>query len=477
MAEKKSDPEARVRQIRRKTRRRYSAEEKIRIVLEGLKGEESIAELCRREGISPNLYYNWSKEFLEAGKRRLMGDTKREATSGEVTELRRENGQLKHLVADLSLRNQLLKKAWPGWGRIPRTWGSGEGDGGGEAGDDPPGGGLNAVPAVPTLAELGVAPFARSAGTRRTWTAARRGWSRSRRAPAVLEPDPGGGAGEGGGEALAQPELSPRELAWRITDRDGFFISESSVYRILKSYDLVTSPAYVLISAKDRFDQPTRRVHELWQTDFTYFKVVGWGWYYLLTVLDDYSRYILAWKLFTGMSSEDVTEVLDVALERTGVHRVEVRHRPRLLTDNGPCFISKELAEYLQSHGMTHTRGKPYHPMTQGKIERYHRTMKNVVKLQNYYLPWELEAELERFVRYYNHERVHESLNNLTPADVYHGRGRDIETAREKLKGQTLRRRRRINQGLPVTPEERILPALYRTEVSLNPEPELSHLG
>ena len=102
--------EARVREIRRKTRRRFSAEEKIRIVLDGLKGEESIAELCRREGISPNLYYNWSKEFLEAGKRRLLGDTKREASSGEVVSLRQENRDLRHLVADLSLRNQVLKK-------------------------------------------------------------------------------------------------------------------------------------------------------------------------------------------------------------------------------------------------------------------------------------------------------------------------------------------------------------------------------
>jgi transposase len=123
MAEKPTDPEARVRQIRRKTRRRYSAEDKIRIVLEGLKGEESIAELCRREGISPNLYYNWSKEFLEAGKRRLMGDSKREASSGQVTELRRENGQLKHLVADLSLRNQLLKKSLAGLGEDPEDLG------------------------------------------------------------------------------------------------------------------------------------------------------------------------------------------------------------------------------------------------------------------------------------------------------------------------------------------------------------------
>ena len=107
---KKRDPESVVREIKRKTRRKYSSEEKIRIVLEGLRGEESIAELCRREGISPNLYYTWSKEFLEAGKRRLSGNTKREATSGEVLELRRENDQLKALVAELSLHNRTLKK-------------------------------------------------------------------------------------------------------------------------------------------------------------------------------------------------------------------------------------------------------------------------------------------------------------------------------------------------------------------------------
>ena len=113
MSENKG-PEAVVREVRRKTRRKFSSEEKIRIALEGLRGEESIAELCRREGISPNLYYNWSKEFLEAGKKRLMGDTKRQATSVEVTGLRQENDQLKRLVADLSLRNQVLKKSLDG---------------------------------------------------------------------------------------------------------------------------------------------------------------------------------------------------------------------------------------------------------------------------------------------------------------------------------------------------------------------------
>jgi transposase len=113
MSEKR-DPERVVREIKRKTRRKFSAEEKIRIVLEGLRGEESIAGLCRREGISPNLYYNWSKEFLEAGQRRLQGNTKRQADSTEVTELRQENDQLKHLVADLSLKNVVLKKSLSG---------------------------------------------------------------------------------------------------------------------------------------------------------------------------------------------------------------------------------------------------------------------------------------------------------------------------------------------------------------------------
>jgi transposase InsO family protein len=275
--------------------------------------------------------------------------------------------------------------------------------------------------------------------------------------------------------ALEKPELSPRELAWHITDTQGYFISESSVYRILKAFDLVASPAYIVLSAKDRFDHPTRRVHELWQTDFTYLKVIGWGWYYLLTVLDDYSRYIIDWELFTSMGTEDVKELLERSIEKTGARDVPVHCRPRLLSDNGSAFVSKELQEYLREHNMGHTRSKPYHPMTQGKIERYHRSMKNVVTLQNYYLPGELKEEIGRFVSYYNHQRVHESLKNLTPADVYHGRGRAILTARERLKRQTLRRRRRSNMELPERKEELIRPSLFR-EVSLTEEPEFVSL-
>ena len=245
--------------------------------------------------------------------------------------------------------------------------------------------------------------------------------------------------------ALADPEKSPRELGWQMTDRTGRFISESSVYRILKAHDLITSPAFVLIRAADRFQHPTKRPNELWQTDFTYLQVVGWGWYYLSTVLDDYSRYILAWTLGTTMKASDVTETLDLARAKAGVDEVKVVHRPRLLSDNGPCYVSGELATYLGRHGMEHTRGAPYHPQTQGKIERYHRSMKNVVKLDKYYSPWELERALGRFVEHYNHRRYHESLDNVTPADAYHGRRNTILTRREQIKKKTMARRKRQN--------------------------------
>jgi len=245
--------------------------------------------------------------------------------------------------------------------------------------------------------------------------------------------------------ALERPELTPRELAWHITDTMKYYISESSVYRILKSFDLISSPNFIIMSASDKFQNPTKRINELWQTDFTYFKILGWGWYYLATVLDDYSRYILAWKLFTTMAAGDVKEVLDMALARTGLDRIRVNHRPRLLSDNGPCYISSELREYLEDRGIDHTRGAPYHPMTQGKIERYHRTMKNVVKLQNYYFPGELECGISMFVDNYNNKRYHESLDNVTPADAYFGRRRIIMTEREQVKRNTMRIRRRQN--------------------------------
>ena len=242
--------------------------------------------------------------------------------------------------------------------------------------------------------------------------------------------------------ALDMPELSPRELACRMIDLIQYYISESSVYRILKSRGLITSPAYMVMRASDEFTEKTVRCNQMWQTDFTYFKIIGWGWYYLSTVLDDYSRYIVHWELCSNMKVEDVTRTLDTALKKACLNK---SNRPRILSDNGSCYISSELADYIEHQGMSHVRGAPNHPQTQGKIERYHRSMKNIVKLENYYLPGDLTHRLNEFVDYYNNHRYHESIQNLTPADVYFGRDNSILKQREITKQKTMKKRRKTH--------------------------------
>lgn len=240
--------------------------------------------------------------------------------------------------------------------------------------------------------------------------------------------------------ALEAPELSSRELAHKITDEQGIFISESSVYRILKKSGLVTAPSHILISAANEFKDKTSFVHEMWQTDFTYFKIVGWGWYYLSTVIDDFSRYIVHWELCKTMKAQDVQRTVDRAIIKAGLKKGQV---PKLLSDNGSCYVAGEIKTYLEEeYKMKQIHGRPAHPQTQGKIERYHRTMKNVVKLHHYYSPEELIKALEEFVNRYNNERYHESIQNLTPADVYYGRTDEILKIRQQIKQETIKRRK-----------------------------------
>jgi putative transposase len=248
--------------------------------------------------------------------------------------------------------------------------------------------------------------------------------------------------------ALEQCELSPRELAVRFTDTQGYFVSEATVYRLLKAHDLITSPAFIVMKAANEFQDKTTAVNQMWQTDFTYLKIIGWGWYYLSTILDDFSRYIIAWKLCTTMKAEDVTDTLELALTASGCNQAHVRHKPRLLSDNGSSYVSGELAEWLDKQHMSHVRGAPYHPQTQGKIERWHQTLKNRILLENYYLPGDLEAQIAAFIDHYNHRRYHESLENVTPADVYFGRGQSILLERARIKRNTITQRRLLHQKI-----------------------------
>jgi putative transposase len=241
--------------------------------------------------------------------------------------------------------------------------------------------------------------------------------------------------------SLEKPAFSSREVAWHITDNYNYYISESSVYRILKENGLISVPSFRIMSASDKFYDQTTRVNQMWQTDFTYFKIYGWGWYYLSTILDDYSRYIVTWKLCSTMKAEDVTATLDEALLK-----IDLKEKPKLLSDNGSCYISNELADYMEDHQMKHVRGRPMHPQTQGKIERYHRTMKNVIKLDNYFSPGQLEQSMKEFVYFYNYERYHESIKNVTPAEVYYGHSEKKLKQRARIKTKTLRMRKKQNQ-------------------------------
>ncbi|HWY12272.1 MAG TPA: IS3 family transposase [Bacteroidia bacterium] len=239
--------------------------------------------------------------------------------------------------------------------------------------------------------------------------------------------------------ALDYPERSSREIACLFTDIHKRFVSESSVYRILKDKGLITTPAFMMIKAADEYKDKTHRVNEMWQTDFTYFKIPGWGWYYLSTVLDDYSRFIVHWQLCKSMKSDDVMDTINEAMLKANLKPGE---KPKLLSDNGSCYIANDFKTYLESQDIKHIRGSVCHPQTQGKIERYHRSMKNVIKLDVYYSPMELEAALRKFVYYYNYERYHESLNNVTPADMYYGKAARTLERRKKIKQKTLRDRK-----------------------------------
>jgi len=243
------------------------------------------------------------------------------------------------------------------------------------------------------------------------------------------------------------PELSSRQLSAWITDNEGFAVSESTVYRILRRAGLVKRQETQLMAAKE-YHTKTTRPHQMWATDASYFRVVGWGYYYLVTVMDDYSRFILAWKLQKDMSANSLIEVVQEAVDATGMTEVPVEDRTRLLSDNGSGYVSRTFREYLRLVGIGHILAAPYHPQTNGKVERYQQSLKREVNQLPYELPSQLEQAIADFVDYYNYRRYHKALGNVTPADVLYGRKEEILLRRKEVQILTINRRRDYNQGL-----------------------------
>jgi putative transposase len=243
------------------------------------------------------------------------------------------------------------------------------------------------------------------------------------------------------------PELSSRQLSAWITDHEGFAVSESTVYRILRREGLVKRQEIQAEAAKE-YHTRTTRPHQMWATDASYFRVVGWGYYYLVTVMDDYSRFILAWKLQKDMSANSLIEVVQAAVDATGMTDVPVENRTRLLSDNGAGYVSRAFRDYLNLVGIGHILAAPYHPQTNGKVERYQQSLKRDVNQLPYELPSHLERAIADFVDYYNYRRYHKALSNVTPADVLCGRRETLLQRRKEVKIQTVNRRRDYNRNL-----------------------------
>jgi len=246
--------------------------------------------------------------------------------------------------------------------------------------------------------------------------------------------------------ARASPELSPRQLSLKLVDDYGCWISESTVYRILKREGLVKRAEIKGFAAGKEYHRKTKRPNEMWATDCSYLRVIDWGYYYLVTVMDDYSRYILAWDLKRDMTADSLMDVVQRAIDATGMCQVPIEDRTSLLSGNGAGYVSRAFGDYLKLVGIKHILAAPFHPQTNGKIERYHRTLKGEVNQVPCEMPSELKEAIDKFVEYYNHRRCHEAPGNVTPADVYYGRREDILARRKEAKQKTLQVRLKHNR-------------------------------
>jgi putative transposase len=194
------------------------------------------------------------------------------------------------------------------------------------------------------------------------------------------------------------PEWSSRQLATWITDHQSLSVGESTVYRLLKREGLVKPPVMQLLAGKE-YQRKTSVPHQMWATDASYFRVTGWGYYYMVTVMDDYSRSILAWKLQGDMTTDSLIEVVQLAVDVTGMTEVPLEDRTKLLSDNGSGYVSRAFRDYLGLVGIRHIRAAPYHTQTNGKLERYHQSIKNEVNQVPYEVPSDLEEATAAITR------------------------------------------------------------------------------
>ena len=247
-------------------------------------------------------------------------------------------------------------------------------------------------------------------------------------------------------EARKHTEMSPRLLAWMLLDQHGVAVSESTVYRVLKAKGLVRQRPVDQRPAAKVWKKPTKAVDEIWQMDGTNFFIPQFGYYKAIPVIDDHSRKVLACPLLPDESGQSASDAFEMAMEAAQREGHVIETRPTLLTDNGAGFSGEVLAKYLKARGVRHIFGAPYHPQTQGKVERFNRTLKERVNLWLHGTPDDLRAAIGKENEGYN-ERPHEALKNVCPNDVYAGRQDEVLERRAKIRLETMARRYAYNMG------------------------------
>jgi transposase InsO family protein len=268
------------------------------------------------------------------------------------------------------------------------------------------------------------------------------------------------------------PEWYSRQIAFWITDQGQFSVSESTAYRVLKAAGkIVQRPEEPRRAGKEYTDKP-KEVHEQWHTDFTDFFLPLWGWYHDGGVLDDVSRYMLHHELKAGEKAEDAIEVFEGA-ERFAMETHGYVAR-RMVADHGKCFEAEKTLKHLSDLNIRPVFARAHHPQTNGKIERLHRTMKEYVNLIVHEQPWELATAITNFYYFYNHERYHEALGNVTPADIYFGTAQARVERRKAVQARTKHERRTRFEAQKAL-RESLTDHQEPSTVTVGPEPLLNN--
>lgn len=247
--------------------------------------------------------------------------------------------------------------------------------------------------------------------------------------------------------ALEHPEIRHRELSWRMVDKDVAYLSQSTVYRILKGERLMCSRPGRKKRYRDELEKASRP-DEIWATDLMYL-TLGESQYYLLNFIDEYSRYLVHWELLTSMDGHSISIAAQRALETLNMNtQGQVTTQPIIRSDNGSGYISREFGGLLEHHGLTHHRIKPHCPEENGVMERCNRTLREAIEVHELGGRYDAEEALGKIIDHYNTERLHSALNFQTPATWYRGNPEEVAAERRLKLSQARHRRKQINLGI-----------------------------